>query len=101
MLTLAECLLASSTVSPSEAHSTKDPDANAAGHGDIQVDLRSISPLGIKVADVNVGLSGHECFPVGPNVRAKRATTAGRQARAVENLARRRPGLVACRWRSA
>ncbi len=41
-------------------------------------------------------------FGVGPNVRAKRATTAGRQARAGENVPRTaRPGLVACRWRSA
>ena len=32
----------------------------------------------------------------------KRATTAGRQARAGENVPRTaRPGLVACRWRSA
>ena len=39
---------------------------------------------------------------VRPNVRAKRATTAGRQARAGENVPRTaRPGLVACRWRSA
>ena len=37
-----------------------------------------------------------------PNVRVKRATTAGRQARAGENVPRTaRPGLVACRWRSA
>jgi hypothetical protein len=37
-----------------------------------------------------------------PNVRAKRATTAGRQARAGENVPRTTgPGLVACRWRSA
>ena len=37
-----------------------------------------------------------------PNVRAKRATTAGRQARAGENVPRTaRPGLVACRWGSA
>ena len=36
------------------------------------------------------------------NVRAKRATTAGRRARAGENVPRTtRPGLVACRWRSA
>ena len=35
-------------------------------------------------------------------VRAKRATTAGRQARAGENVPRTaRPVLVACRWRSA
>ena len=41
------------------------------------------------------------CF-LRPNVRAKRATTAGRQARAGENVPRTaRPGLVACRWRSA
>ena len=39
---------------------------------------------------------------VRPNVRAKRATTAGRQARATENVHRTcGPGLVACRWRSA
>ena len=37
-----------------------------------------------------------------PNVRAKRSPTAGRQARAGENVPRTaRPGLVACRWRSA
>lgn len=36
------------------------------------------------------------------NVRAKRATTAGRQARAGENVPRTTsPGLVACRWRAA
>jgi hypothetical protein len=39
---------------------------------------------------------------VRPNVRAKRATAAGRQARAGENVPRTTgPGLVACRWRSA
>ena len=38
---------------------------------------------------------------VRPNVGVKRATTAGRQDRAVENVAHHRPGLVACRWRSA
>ena len=43
-----------------------------------------------------------DCGIVLPNVRAKRATTAGRQARAGENVPRTaRPGLVACRWRSA
>ena len=37
-----------------------------------------------------------------PNVRAKRAPTAGRQARAGENVPRTAsPGLVACRLRSA
>ena len=42
-----------------------------------------------------------ECL-VTPNVRAKRATTAGRQARAGKNVHRTAgPGLVACRWRSA
>ena len=36
------------------------------------------------------------------NVRAKRAATVGRQARAGENVPRTaRLGLVACRWRSA
>ncbi len=39
---------------------------------------------------------------VGPNVRAKRATTAGRQARAGETVPRTAgPGLVACRCCSA
>jgi len=43
-----------------------------------------------------------EAWFVTPNGRAKRATTAGRQARAGENVPRTaRPGLVACRWRSA
>ena len=38
----------------------------------------------------------------GPNVRAKRATTAGRQARACDNVrSTTGQGLVACRWRSA
>ena len=36
-----------------------------------------------------------------PNVRAKRETTVGRRARAAENVARRGPGPVACRWLSA
>jgi hypothetical protein len=37
-----------------------------------------------------------------PNVRAKRATTAGCQARVGENVPRTADsGLVACRWRSA
>ena len=41
-------------------------------------------------------------YSLRPNVRAKRATTAGRQARAGENVPRTTsPGLVACRWRSA
>ena len=36
---------------------------------------------------------------VGPNVRAKREPTAGRQARGGENVPRTTtPGLVACRW---
>lgn len=38
----------------------------------------------------------------GPNVRAKRATTAGRQTRAGDNVPRTAgSGGVACRWRSA
>ena len=42
-----------------------------------------------------------ECH-VAPNVRAKRATPAGRQARVSENVPRTADsGLVACRWRSA
>ena len=64
--------------------------------------------------EANTGLSQAECDVIaevrkdavalvyGPNVRAKRATTAGRQARAGDNVQRTAcPGLVACRWRSA
>ena len=44
----------------------------------------------------------HDLVLVRPNVQAKRATTAGRQARAGENVPRTTGlGLVACRWRSA
>jgi hypothetical protein len=40
--------------------------------------------------------------PLRDNVRAKREPAVGRQARAGENVPRTaRPGLVACRWRSA
>jgi hypothetical protein len=47
-------------------------------------------------------LAQRHCIFRMPNVRAKRATTAGRQARAGENVQRTAgPGLVACRWRSA
>ena len=47
-------------------------------------------------------LEHHKAYLPMPNVRAKRAATAGRQARAGENVPRTaRPGLVACRWRSA
>jgi hypothetical protein len=47
-------------------------------------------------------LGDHRRTFVTPNVRAKRATTAGRQTRAGENVPRTTgPGLVACRWRSA
>ena len=56
--------------------------------------------------------SGAECDDFGlgkcinvsfvrPNVRGKREATARRQARAAENVARRRPGLVTCCWLSA
>jgi hypothetical protein len=38
---------------------------------------------------------------VRPNVRAKRATTAGRQAREGDDIQHGLAGLVACRWRSA
>jgi hypothetical protein len=34
-------------------------------------------------------------------VRAKRVTTAGRQAREAQDKPRRLAGLAACRWRSA
>ena len=44
---------------------------------------------------------GKACIPM-PNVRGNRATTAGRQARAGENVPRTTGrALVACRWRSA
>ena len=47
-------------------------------------------------------LDCHMAVVLMPNVRAKRATTAGRQARVGENVPRTAsPGLVACRWRSA
>ena len=36
-----------------------------------------------------------------PNVRGKRATTAGRQARAMQDKPQQRAGSVACRCRSA
>ena len=50
---------------------------------------------------VFAGLFGISAI-VGPNVRATRATAAGRQARAGENVPRTAsPGLVACRWRAA
>jgi hypothetical protein len=45
---------------------------------------------------------GGEVQFVLPNVRAKRATAAGRQAQGGENVQRTTDlGLVACRWRSA
>ena len=56
---------------------------------------------------VNLELAVLDCsaqavVSVRPNVRAKRATTAGQQARAGENVqSTTGPGLVACRWRSA
>ena len=47
-------------------------------------------------------LARQTVVPLMPNVRAKRATTAGRQARDAENVHRTCfAGLVACRWRSA
>ena len=47
-------------------------------------------------------LEHHTVAILMPNVRAKRAPAAGRQARAGEKEPRTaRPGLVACRWRSA
>ena len=39
--------------------------------------------------------------PSPPNVRGKRATTVGRQAREAENIPGSLAGLVARRWRSA
>ena len=51
---------------------------------------------------LTVCVSGSDDRSVRPNVRAKRAPTAGRQARAGENVPRTaRPGLEACRWCSA
>ena len=49
-----------------------------------------------------ISVGAEESLTLRPNVRAKRETTAGRQARAGENVQRTTgPGLVACRWRSA
>ena len=60
-------------------------------------------PSQIEAGDVVVLLVGGQRVPcVTPNVQAKRATTAGRQARPQENVHRTLwAGLVACRWRSA
>ena len=47
-------------------------------------------------------LEHHKAYLPMPNVRAKRATTAGRQRPAGENVPRTTGrALVACRWRSA
>ena len=59
--------------------------------------IGSAIPVGDFVAN-----GGGDAQSITPNVRAKRATTAGRQARAGENgRSTTGPGLVACRWRSA
>ena len=58
--------------------------------------------MGVTAAAAANLQGGPKNWIVLPNVRAKRAATAGRQARARENVPRTaRPGLVACRWRSA
>ena len=64
--------------------------------------LTNKMPSAVCVADATLTDLTHTLVLVRPNVRAKRATTAGRQARADENVLRTAgPGLVACRWRSA
>ena len=51
---------------------------------------------------LDIAENAEDVIFAGPNVRANRAPAAGRQARAGENVPRTaRPGLVACRWRSA
>jgi hypothetical protein len=46
-------------------------------------------------------MEGQNSSVVRPNVRAKRDTTVGRQAREVDDSQRRFAGLVARRWGSA
>ena len=64
--------------------------------------LTNTMPSAVKAGGAALMDLAHELVLVRPNVRAKRATAEGRQARAGENVLRTaRPGLVACRWRSA
>ena len=64
--------------------------------------LTNTVPSAVCVAGAALMDLAHDLVLVRPNVQAKRATTAGRQARAGENVPRTTgPGLVACRWRSA
>ena len=66
------------------------------------INLRVLQQQWVSVVDSSSEWRDVPLVADGPNVRAKRATTAGRQARAGENVPRTaRPGLVACRWRSA
>ncbi len=54
-----------------------------------------------QIRAVHVGRIRGTGAVVRSNVGAKPAPTVGRQARAVENVERHRPGLVARRWGSA
>jgi hypothetical protein len=64
-------------------------------------EIKCTQELAVRTVMVHGGRV-HGVFGVRPNVRAKRAPTAGRQARAGENVPRTaRPGLVARRWCSA
>jgi len=56
----------------------------------------------IWLGKVSIAENAEEVVFAGPNVRAKRATTAGRQGPVGENVPRTADrALVACRWRSA
>ena len=64
--------------------------------------LGNTVPSAVCVAGAALTDLAQKRFLVRPNVQAKRATTAGCQARAGENVPRTTgSGLVACRWRSA
>ena len=66
------------------------------------MDTRSLAAAFMRHDTTGEIVVGRQVRVALPNVRAKRATTVGRQARAGENVPRTdRPGLVACRWRSA
>ena len=67
--------------------------------GALAIRPEMLGPLA-RDGDLICALVGHA--DLRPNVRAKRATTAGRQARPQENVhGTLWPGLAACRWRSA
>ena len=67
-----------------------------------------VAVLSLPVAEPEVRGVGHrysvnensKSLPVPPNARGKRAPTARRQARALDDKQRQRAGLAPCRWGS-